>query len=148
MTTPSPFVEIAGTGRFLPDRIVTNDDLAQEMDTSDEWIRERTGIRERRIGVPELLASEMGAASARLALERAGIEAGEVDLLVVSTATPDRWLPSTACDIQALIGANRAVAFDVQAACSGWLYAMSVAEGYIAAGRARVALVVATEKMR
>lgn len=147
MTTPTPFVEIAGTGRFLPDRIVTNDDLAQEMDTSDEWIRERTGIRERRIGPPELLAAEMGAAAARQAMERAGVEAGEVDLLVVSTATPDRWLPSTACDIQALIGANRAVAFDVQAACSGWLYAMSVAEGYIAAGRARVALVVATEKM-
>jgi len=147
MSTPRPLVEIAGTGRFLPDRIVTNDDLAREMDTSDEWIRERTGIRERRLGAPELLAAEMGAASARKAMASAGIEPGEVDLLVVSTATPDRWLPSTACDVQALIGAHRAVAFDIQAACSGWLYALSVAEGYIAAGRVLVALVVATEKM-
>jgi len=147
VSTPRPLVEIAGTGRFLPPRVVTNDDLAKEMDTSDEWIRERTGIRERRIGAPELLAAEMGAASARKAMESAGVEPGEVDLLVVSTATPDRWLPSTACDIQALIGAHHAVAFDIQAACSGWLYALSVAEGYIAAGRAKVALVVATEKM-
>lgn len=147
MTRPTPLVEIAGTGRFLPDRVMTNDDMARIVDTSDEWIRERTGIRERRIGPESLLASEMGAASARQALERAGLQPGDVDLLVVSTATPDRWLPSTACDIQALIGANRAVAFDVQAACSGWLYALSVAEGYIAAGRGEVALVVATEKM-
>lgn len=147
MTRPTPLVEIAGTGRFLPDRVMTNDDMARIVDTSDEWIRERTGIRERRIGPESLLASEMGAASARQALERAGLQPGDVDLLVVSTATPDRWLPSTACDIQALIGANRAVAFDVQAACSGWLYALSVAEGYIAAGRGQVALVVATEKM-
>lgn len=147
MTRPTPLVEIASTGRFLPERIVTNDDMSRIVETSDEWIRERTGIRERRIGAESLLAAEMGAASARQALERAGLEPGQVDLIVVSTATPDRWLPSTACDIQALIGARNAVAFDVQAACSGWLYALTVAEGYIAAGRATTALVVATEKM-
>jgi 3-oxoacyl-[acyl-carrier-protein] synthase III len=147
MTQPTPLVEIVGTGRFLPERVVTNEDMARIVDTSDEWIRERTGIRQRRIGDESLLASEMGAASARQALERAGLKPEDVDLLVVSTATPDRWLPSTACDIQALIGASKAVAFDVQAACSGWLYALTVAEGYIAAGRAEVALVVATEKM-
>lgn len=145
--TPHPIVEIIGTGRFLPDRVVTNDDLAGIVETSDEWIQERTGIRERRIGPESLLAAEMGACAARSALEKAGVEAGEVDLIVVSTATPDRWLPSTACDIQALIEAPRAVAFDVQAACSGWLYGLSVAEGYLAAGRGRTALVVATEKM-
>lgn len=147
MNQPAPLVEIVSTGRFLPDRVVTNDDMAKIVETSDEWIRERTGIRERRVGDPSLLAAEMGAASARQALERAGLHPGEVDLLVVSTATPDRWLPSTACDIQAIIGATKAVAFDVQAACSGWLYALTVAEGYIAAGRAEVALVVASEKM-
>lgn len=147
MTHPAPLVEIVSTGRFLPDRVVTNDDMARMVETSDEWIRERTGIRERRIGEPSLLAAEMGAASARQALGRAGLEPGDVDLIVVSTATPDRWLPSTACDIQSIIGASKAVAFDVQAACSGWLYALTVAEGYIAAGRAEVALVVATEKM-
>lgn len=147
MTHPAPLVEIVSTGRFLPDRVVTNDDMARMVETSDEWIRERTGIRERRIGEPSLLAAEMGAASGRQALGRAGLEPGDVDLIVVSTATPDRWLPSTACDIQSIIGASKAVAFDVQAACSGWLYALTVAEGYIAAGRAEVALVVATEKM-
>lgn len=147
MKTPEPIVEIAATGRYLPSNVVTNDDLASVVDTTDEWIRSRTGIRERRIGPDDLLAAEMGRQAAAQAMERAGVEAGEVDIIVVSTATPDRWLPSTACDIQALLGCDNALAFDLQAACSGWLYGLTMAEGFLAAGRGEVALVVATEKM-
>lgn len=144
---PRPLVELVATGRYLPERILTNQDLERMVDTSDEWIRERTGIRERRIAGPDEGAAFMGAEAARRAMAKAGVEPGEVDILVVSTATPDRWLPSTACDIQALIGASNAMAFDISAACPGWLFGLSVAEGYIAAGRGEIALVVATEKM-
>ena len=147
MKTPTPIAEIVGTGRFLPDNVVTNDDLAQRMDTSDEWIRTRTGIRERRIAPDGMHTAHLGAEAAKQAMEEAGVEPGEVDILIVSTATPDRWLPSTACDIQALLGCDNAVAFDVMAACTGHIYGLSMAEGYIAAGRAEVALVVAAEKM-
>lgn len=147
MKQPTPLVEIAGTGRYLPDNVVTNDDLAARMDTSDEWIRTRTGISERRIAGDTVKAAEMGAAASRLAMAEAGVEAGEVDLIVLSTATPDRLLPSTACDTQALIGCDNALAFDLSAACSGWLYGLSMAEGYLAAGRGEIALVVAAEKM-
>ncbi len=147
MRSPTPIVEFAGTGRFLPDRVVTNDDLAQTLDTSDEWIRTRTGIRERRIAADDMHPAEMGAAASRRAMESAGITPEDVDILIVSTATPDRWLPSTACDIQAHLGCNNAYAFDVMAACTGHLYALSMAEGYLAAGRGETALVVAAEKM-
>ncbi len=147
MKKPSPIVEIVATGRYLPDRVLTNADLERMVNTSDTWITERTGIRERRLAADGMGAAEMGARASRCAMKRAGVEPGEVDLIVVSTATPDRWLPSTACDMQALIGAGNAFAFDVCAACTGWLYALSVAEGFIAAGRAEIALVVATEKM-
>lgn len=142
-----PIVQIVSTGRYLPERILTNEELAASVDTSDEWIRTRTGIRERRIADPSMSAAEMGNRSGRIALERAGLTPEDVDILIVSTATPDRWLPSTACDMQALMGASNAMAFDLHAACSGWLYGLSMAEGYIAAGRAKTALVVATEKM-
>jgi 3-oxoacyl-[acyl-carrier-protein] synthase-3 len=144
---PKPIVEIVSTGRYLPERVLTNFDLEKMVETSDEWIRERTGIRERRIARPDEGAAEMAAQASRSAMEKAGIEPGEVDFLVLSTATPDRWLPSTACDVQALLGADNAMAFDVAAACSGWLYGLSVAEGFLAAGRGEIALVVATEKM-
>lgn len=147
MSTPKPIVEIAATGRFLPDNVVTNDDLAQKMDTSDEWIRTRTGIRERRIAPDDMFSAHMGDAAGRVALERGGLSPEDVDILIVSTATPDRWLPSTACDIQALLGCNKAVAFDVMAACTGHIYGLSMAEGYLAAGRGDVALVIAAEKM-
>ncbi|MEZ4414709.1 MAG: beta-ketoacyl-ACP synthase III [Gemmatimonadota bacterium] len=147
MKSPTPLVAITATGRFLPERVVTNDDLARMVDTSDEWIRERTGIRERRIAPETMLAAEMGTEAARQALDRAGLTAGEVDMLVVTTATPDRWLPSTACDIQALLGATNAFAYDLSAACTGFLYGLSMAEGYLAAGRGEVALVVSAEKM-
>ncbi|MFC1575377.1 beta-ketoacyl-ACP synthase III [Gemmatimonadota bacterium] len=144
---PKPFVEIAGTGRYLPERILTNRDLEKMVDTSDEWIRERTGIRERRIARDDQGAGDMAAEAARRAMEKAGVEPGEIDILILSTATPDRLLPSTACDVQALIGARNAMAFDLGAACPGWLYALSMAEGYLAAGRGEIALVVGTEKM-
>lgn len=147
MKKPRPLVDIAATGRFLPDCVVTNDDLAKRVDTSDEWIRERTGIVERRIAPADMSCAFMGAEASRQAMRRAGVDPGEVDLIIVSTATPDRLLPSTACDMQALLGCTHAVAMDVSAACSGWLYGLSLAEGYLAAGRAEIALVVAAEKM-
>lgn len=147
MKIPKPHVEIVSTGRYLPERVLTNFDLEKMLDTSDEWIRERTGIRERRIAEPEMLAAEMGKRAACQAMEQAGVHAGEVDILIVATATPDRWLPSTACDMQALLGATNAVAFDIQGACCGFIYGLAVAEGYLVAGRGEIALVVSTEKM-
>ncbi|MEX0979965.1 MAG: beta-ketoacyl-ACP synthase III [Gemmatimonadota bacterium] len=147
MTLAKPIVEIRSTGRFLPDKVLTNKDLESMVDTSDQWITERTGIKERRIAEEGLLTAEMGASAARIALERGGYTPEDVDFLVVSTATPDRLLPSTACDIQALIGASNAVALDLSAACSGFIYGLSMAEGYLAAGRGKVALVISTEMM-
>jgi 3-oxoacyl-[acyl-carrier-protein] synthase III len=147
MKTPTPLVEIVSTGRCLPDRVVTNQDLEKELDTSDEWIRERTGIHERRLADRETGAADMGAAASRIAMERAGVHPGEIDVIVLSTATPDRLLPSTGCDLQALLGATNAAAYDISAACSGFLYGLSLAEGHIATGRAEIALVVSTEKM-
>jgi 3-oxoacyl-[acyl-carrier-protein] synthase III len=143
----APIASIASTGRFSPERVVTNADLESLVDTNDEWIRTRTGIRERRIADPDTGAADMGAAALEVALERAGLTAGELDMLLVSTATPDRLLPSTACDIQALIGASGAGAYDFATACSGFLYGLSMAEGHIATGQARNVAVVCTEKM-
>jgi 3-oxoacyl-[acyl-carrier-protein] synthase-3 len=147
MKAPKPLVEIAATGRWLPEKVLTNADLEKMVDTSDEWIYERTGIRQRRIAPPEINAAEMGAEAAKIAMCRANVQPGEVDLIVVATATPDRLLPATACDMQALIGATNAAAFDISAACSGFIYALNVAEGHLAAGRGEIALVVSTEKM-
>jgi 3-oxoacyl-[acyl-carrier-protein] synthase-3 len=147
MKEPKPLVMVAGTGRYLPDRVVTNSELERLVDTSDEWVRERTGIRERRIADPEMGAGDMAAEAARAALRQAGISPGEVDLILLSTATPDRLLPSTAGDVQVLLGAENAAAMDLSAACSGFIYAMVMAEGYLASGRGDVAVVVATEKM-
>ncbi len=147
MKSPKPIIEIVATGRYLPERVLTNADLEKMVDTDDAWIRERTGIRERRIAGPEMGAADMGSRASRIAMERARVHPGEIDVIVVATATPDRLLPSTACDMQALIGATNAAAFDISAACSGFLYALTVAEGYIAAGRGEIALVVSAEKM-
>jgi 3-oxoacyl-[acyl-carrier-protein] synthase III len=147
MIAPTPVIEIVGTGRYLPDRVLTNAELETMVDTTDAWIVERTGIRERRIAPDSMGAADMGAEASKIAMERAGVQAGEIDVIVVSTATPDRLLPATACDMQALIGATNAAAFDISAACSGFIYALQVAEGYIAAGRGEVALVVSAEKM-
>ncbi|HEX6134207.1 MAG TPA: beta-ketoacyl-ACP synthase III [Longimicrobiales bacterium] len=140
-------VEIVSTGRYLPDRVLTNADLEKMVDTTDEWITERTGIRERRIADADMGAAEMGARASRIAMERANVQPGEIDVIVVSTATPDRLLPSTACDMQALLGATNAAAYDISAACSGFIYALAVAEGHIASGNAEIALVVSAEKM-
>ncbi len=147
MRSPKPLIEIASTGRWVPERVLSNADLETMVDTTDEWIFERTGIRERRIAPCTIGAAEMGAEASRIAMDRAGVQPGEVDLIVVSTATPDRLLPATACDIQARLGASHAAAFDISAACSGFIYALQVAEGYLAAGRGEIALVVAAEKM-
>lgn len=138
---------ISGTGRYLPDRVLTNTELETLVDTSDEWIRTRTGIRERRIAGDGVGAAEMGANAARKALCASGVPVDAVDLIVVSTATPDRLLPSTACDIQAILGARGAAAYDIASACSGFLYGLSIAQGHIAAGQAETVLVVCSEKM-
>jgi 3-oxoacyl-[acyl-carrier-protein] synthase III len=143
----APIAAIASTGRFSPERVVTNADLESLVDTNDEWIRTRTGIRERRIADPGVGAADMGAAALRSALSAAGLTAEDLDMLLVSTATPDRLLPSTACDIQALIGAAGAGAYDFATACSGFLYGLSMAEGHIATGQAKTVAVVCTEKM-
>ena len=126
---------------------MTNADLEAMVETNDEWIRTRTGIRERRIADAATGAADMGAAAARIALERAGLDATDVDLILVSTATPDRLLPSTACDIQALLGAKNAGAYDFATACSGFLYGLTMAEAHIVSGQAETVLVVCTEKM-
>lgn len=140
-------VRLASTGMWVPSRVLTNHDLEKMVDTSDEWITERTGIKERRVADAETGAVEMGSRAAVAALDDAGMAPDAIDLLIVSTATPDRLLPATACDIQARIGADRAVAFDIWGACSGWLYGLSTARGLILSGQAQNALVVATEKM-
>lgn len=143
-----PAVRIAATARYLPDRVLANSDLAQMVDTSDAWIRERTGILERRIAPEKMTAADMGERASLAVMEKTGIEPSDIDLVIVTTATPDRWLPSTACEVQSRIGAARtSFAFDLHAACTGFLYALSVAEGQIAAGRCETALVVSTEKM-
>jgi 3-oxoacyl-[acyl-carrier-protein] synthase-3 len=147
MKAPKPIVEIVSTARWLPERVLTNADLEKMVDTTDEWIRQRTGIRERRIASPEEGAAYMGAEAAKIAMCRAKVEPGEVDFIVVATATPDRLLPATACDIQALLGATNAAAYDISAACCGFIYALSVAEGHLAAGRGEIVLVISAEKM-
>lgn len=142
-----PHARIVATGRYSPERVLTNADLERMVETSDEWIRTRTGIRERRIADANTGAADMGAAAARKALAGANLEPAEVDMILVSTATPDRLLPSTACDIQALLGANGAAAYDFATACSGFPYGLSLAEGHIAAGHAETILLICTEKM-
>ncbi|MBK1662272.1 beta-ketoacyl-ACP synthase III [Paracraurococcus ruber] len=138
---------IAGCGGYLPERVVTNDGLAEAfgIETSDAWIRERTGIGQRHIAAPGETASGMGAAAARRALERAGLPGAAVDLVVVATATPDSAFPSTAVRIQAAIGSTSGFAFDVGAACTGFVYALGVADAMIRTGQARCALVIGTE---
>lgn len=143
----TPLARITGTGRFLPERVMTNADLEKVVETSDEWIRTRTGIRERRVADEDTGTADMAAGAARRALDEAGISPEDLDLILLSTATADRLLPSTACDLQALLGATNAGAYDFATACSGFLYGLSMAEGHIAAGQAEKVLVVCSEKM-
>jgi len=143
-----PVAAVVGTGRGLPTHVMTNHDFAAiGIETSHEWIMERSGISERRLAKNGETTCSMAADAGRKAMEAAGVHPGEIDVIVLSTATPDRLLPSTAVDIQAELGATRAAAFDVGAACAGWLYAMSTAEGLIMSGTAETALVVGSEKM-
>jgi len=143
-----PVAYIAGTGRGIPAKVMTNNDFAAlGLETNDEWIVERTGIRERHIAVEGETTCSMAATAARQAMQRAGVTAGELDAIVLSTATTDRLLPSTAVDLQAELGASRAAAFDIGAACAGFIYASTVAEGLIATGVAETVLVVGAERM-
>ncbi|MDD6811163.1 MAG: ketoacyl-ACP synthase III [Lachnospiraceae bacterium] len=137
---------IIGTGSCLPETIVTNDDLSKIMDTSDEWISSRTGIKERRLVKEETTAS-MSIEAAKRALEDANVSAQDIDLIIVGTITGDYVTPSTACEIQAAIGADKAVAFDVNAACSGFMFAMHTADAYFKAGIYRTALVLGAETL-
>jgi 3-oxoacyl-[acyl-carrier-protein] synthase-3 len=136
---------IAGTGSYLPAHVLTNNDLARRIDTNDEWIRARTGIRERRIAAPGEKASDLAEHAARAALAAAGIAPADVDLIVVATTTPDMVFPSTACILQAKLGAHGGPAFDVQAVCSGFVYALAIADRMVAARAVRNALVVGAE---
>jgi 3-oxoacyl-[acyl-carrier-protein] synthase III len=136
---------IAGTGRYLPQRVVSNDELAQRVATSDEWIRIRTGIRQRHIAADDEETSDLALRASQQALDAASLRPGDVDLIVVATTTPDMVFPSTACILQAKLGARGGAAFDVQAVCSGFVYALAIADRMIAGGLARNALVVGAE---
>ncbi len=139
------FSRIVGTGSYLPPRIVTNDEFAKRLDTSDQWIRERTGIRERRIADEKQTSSDLALEASRRALEAAGTAPSEIDLILVATSTPDYVFPSTACLLQAKLGIKNCPAFDVQAVCSGFVYALATADSFVRAGMYRRALVVGTE---
>jgi len=136
---------IAATGRYLPAQILTNEALAKRVDTSDEWIRTRTGIRQRHIAADGEQTSDLALEASRLALARAGIAPADLDLIIVATTTPDMIFPSTACILQDKLGAHGGPAFDVQAVCSGFVYALSLADAMIGSGMAKNALVVGAE---
>ncbi len=138
---------IIGTGSYLPEKILTNQELEKRVDTSDQWIRERTGIRERRIASDKEATSDLAVAAAQRALASAGVKADELDLIVVATGTPDMLFPSTACLVQDRLWAKGVMAFDLSAACSGFVYALSVADQYIRSGTAKTILVIGSEVM-
>ncbi len=139
------FARIAGCGSYLPARIMTNDELAARLDTSDEWIVSRTGIRQRHVAAEGELTSDLGAEAGRRALAGAGVPVDGVDLVVVATTTPDDTFPSTASQVQAKLGITRGAAFDVQAVCAGFVFALAVADNFLRLGQARTALVVGAE---
>lgn len=139
--------QVKGWGGYLPSQIVTNNELAQRVDTSDEWIFSRSGIKERHIAQPGELTSDLAIAAARKALAQAQVAPEEVDAIILATTTPDETMPATAVKVQQALGANRAFAFDLQAACSGFVYAMAVADNFIRLGQARKALVIGAETM-
>ena len=136
---------IRGVGGYLPRRVMTNADLARLVDTSDEWIVERTGIQQRHIAEDDELTSDLGIAASRQAIVRSGIDPVDIDLIVCATATPDRTFPATAIRLQAGLGITKGAAFDVQAVCSGFIYGLAVADNFIKAGQSKRALVVGAE---
>lgn len=138
---------IAGTGSYLPEKVLTNDDLAKLVDTSDEWIAARTGIRERHVAAEGETTSDLAYHASLRAMEAAGVSAGELDLIVMGTTTPDLIFPSSACLLQHKLGANGCPAFDVNAACSGFVYALTIADKFIRSGAAKTALVVGSETL-
>ncbi len=138
---------MTGVGGYLPDGVVTNEDLAKIVDTSDEWIRERTGIRQRRKAADDQPVSDLAVEAAKRALAAAGRTAADVDLIIVATTTPDLTFPATATIVQRKLGAPVGIAFDVQAVCSGFVYALSTADGFVARGRSKCALVIGAECM-
>ena len=143
-----PVAYIAGAGHAVPRRAMTNQDIAAlGIDTTDEWIVERTGIRQRYIAAPDETLTALSAQAARAAMEQAGVQPGEIDVIILGTASPDHLLPATAVEVQAALGCTRAAAFDLGAACSGWLYSAIVAESLIAAGTADTVLVIGAEKL-
>ena len=139
------YSRIAGTGSYLPPRIVTNDEFAQRLDTSDGWIRERTGIAQRHIADESQASSDLATQASLSAMQAAGARAEDIDLIIVATSTPDFIFPSTACLVQAKIGAQDCAAFDLQAVCSGFVYALSTADKFIRSGQHKCALVVGSE---
>ncbi len=136
---------VLGVGGYLPERVVSNHELATRVDTSDEWITERTGIKQRHIAADGELTSDLGAKAAERALAAAGMTASEIDLIVVATSTPDETFPATATRIQARLGAKQGIAFDIQAVCAGFIYALAAADNFIKAGQAKTALVIGAE---
>jgi 3-oxoacyl-[acyl-carrier-protein] synthase III len=138
---------VTGVGGYLPDEVVTNDDLAKVVDTSDEWIRERTGIRQRHRAAPDQAVSDLAVEAARRALAAAGRTPADVDLIIVGTTTSDLTFPATAAIVQRKLGCPVGIAFDVQAVCTGFVYALSTADGFVARGRAKCALVIGAETM-
>ena len=141
------FARIAGTGSYLPEKVLTNADLEQFVETSDEWIASRTGIRQRHVAAEGETTGDLAFHAATRALEAAGVAASEIELIVLGTTTPDIIFPSTACLLQHRLGANGCAAMDVNAACSGFLYALSVADAFIRAGTVKTALVVGAETL-
>ncbi len=144
--TASPFRSVAlACGAYLPQRIVSNEDLAAEIDTSDEWIRQRTGIEQRHIAADGELTSDLAIAAARQALDRAGLTGNDLDLIILATTTPDRTFPATAVRVQKALAMTEGAAFDVQAVCSGFIYALATADSFLRSGQARRALVIGAE---
>jgi 3-oxoacyl-[acyl-carrier-protein] synthase III len=137
--------QIVGCGAYLPERIVTNQDLAARLDTSDAWIRQRTGIAERRVAAVGELTSDLATRAAAHALDSAGIDGSELDLIVLATATPDNTFPATAAKVQARLGMHRGAAFDIQAVCAGFVFALATADNALRLGQARTALVIGAE---
>jgi|TARA_B110000211_G_C14044025_1_gene538100 3-oxoacyl-[acyl-carrier-protein] synthase-3 len=139
------YARITGTGGYLPENVMTNDDIAKFVDTNDQWIRERTGIEQRHIVVDGQTTVDLAEGASRLAIEAAGIDASEIDLIILATSTPDKIFPSSACILQARLGIHGCPAFDIQAVCSGFIYALTVAEKFIQSGSSNKALVIGAE---